>query len=209
MENDNSSEEIVLPTAVYTLMEAVQTESTSSSSTNQSSSATNTSNVHILPLNNPTSTVTNTSIQPKISINKNTKPICIDTETSGLRKLLTMLLEINWSNYIRWKLLLSFGFILWIALCVTNKFYSRVPSVQRIEKIVHVPIEKIIYTKLPCEIDDDREENWFYKIRSYHSWTITRTRANEVFIYILIIGVMVCAETQLRKRINHPRECFR
>ncbi|KAK0087558.1 hypothetical protein PV325_000745 [Microctonus aethiopoides] len=173
---DKSSSNGVLKSedVVYTLMKVSRLESPSSSSSNQSTSATN------KPINCQTlnSQIDNSSTQIQNTPNKFLVNTTFNIEGKLVKILIKKLLQLHWNDYVHWKTLLSFGLGLWIALCITDKYYQR--EEWKLENKLHRKIiEKTINKNFEEDITSKVINNTDLKCQCTHNYFKTKSLNDE------------------------------
>lgn len=182
---------------VYTLMKVSRLESPSSSSSNQSTSATN------KPINCQTlnSRIDNSSTQIQNTPNKFFVNTTFNIEGKLVKILIKKLLQLHWNDYVHWKTLLSFSLGLWIALCITDKYYQREESKLDYElhrKIIEKTINKNFEEDITSKLINNSDLKWYSNIFSYIKLD-KLFNTSELYILSLFIMIIIFIEFRLRK----------
>ncbi|CAG5109111.1 Protein of unknown function [Cotesia congregata] len=203
MDNGNPKERILPPNNVIkTLMKVSQLHSSSSSLSSQSnySSCVNNEDISYQKLQH---------ISRKLSIKNFNKLSRVNEKKLSIarKKLHEKLLQLEWNNYIQWKILLTFSLGLWILLCITDKILLRSPASSKEGKITRVPqsIPETIHFNLSNE--KNKSSKWFSAFYSSicHAASNVST-STDTYIFALFIGIFICMEKKLKKKWKNTRE---
>ncbi|KAK0174742.1 hypothetical protein PV327_010477 [Microctonus hyperodae] len=161
---------------VYTLMKVSRLESPSSSSSNQSTSATN-EPINCQTLNSKTDNSSSHIQNPPDKFPVNT---AFNIEVKLVKIIIKKLLQLHWNDYIHWKTLLSFGLGLWIALCITDKYYQKEES--KLGNKIHFKIiEKTINKNFEEDITRKIISNSDLKCRCAHNFFKSKSLSDEYY----------------------------
>ncbi|XP_015119832.1 uncharacterized protein LOC107043043 [Diachasma alloeum] len=170
MENGGFFDALSSSEDIITLLQTSQSLSSSSTSTDQSKS-----------IESPSGSLRS----PSRNLNEEIEEISRGKWRRKLR-------GIGWNKYIRWDLLFTFGFILWVALCIADSICPRTIYIMR---------EK----KLRVEGTRDFEVTWTLKSFSYISHYVI-PNLMETFVFLVVFGVFAVTENCMKKKwFNNSR----
>lgn len=196
MDNGKPKERILPPNNVIkTLMKVSQLHSSSSSLSSQSNYSSCLNNKDISYQKLPVKKC------KKLSRVKNEKKLNI-----ARKKLHDKLLQLEWNNYIQWRILLTFSLGLWILLCITDKILLRSPASSKEGKITRVA--QNIPEKINFNLSNENQfSKWFLAFYSSicHAASIV-SNSTDTYIFALFIGIFICMEKKLKKKRKNTRE---
>ncbi|KAH0567359.1 hypothetical protein KQX54_008731 [Cotesia glomerata] len=202
MDNGKPKERILPPNNVIkTLMKVSQLHSSSSSLSSQSnySSCVNNEDISYQKLQH---------ISRKLPI-KNFKKLSRVNEKKlsvARKKLHEKLLQLEWNNYIQWRILLTFSLGLWILLCITDKILLRSSALAKEGKITRVPPSnpETINFNLSNENKFSKWFSAFYSSISHAASFVSNS--TDTYIFALFIGIFIGMEKKLKKKWKNTRE---